>query len=106
MKQDRNNDLQHAQQLLSHLAPAQVAAVVHLMEVMLDPVSLALANAPLEDEEISEDEERAVAEAREWLKHNKPIPHEEVLAKLGLSTADFEQMARTPLPAEPNRSSH
>jgi len=35
-----------------------------VMEVMLDPVSLALANAPLKDEEISEDEERAVAEAR------------------------------------------
>jgi hypothetical protein len=98
------NDLEHAQQLLSHLAPAQVAAVVHLMEVMLDPVSRALANAPLEDEEISEDEEHAVAEAREWLKHNQPIPHEEVLAELGLSLADFERMGRTPLPAAPRRS--
>ena len=100
------NDLEHAQQLLSHLAPAQVAAVVHLMEVMLDPLSRTLANAPLEDEEISEDEERAVAEAREWLKHNKPIPHEQVLAELGLTPADFERMGRTPLPAEPRRSSH
>jgi hypothetical protein len=50
-----------------------MAAVIHLTEVMLDPVSLALANAPLEDEDISEDEERAVAEAREWLKHNQLI---------------------------------
>jgi len=72
----------------------------------LNPVSLALANAPLEDEEISEDEERAVAEAREWLKHNKPIPHEEVLADFGLTMADFEQMGRTPLPPEPSGSSH
>jgi hypothetical protein len=54
---------------------------------MLDPLSRKLANAPIEDEEISEDEERAVAEAREWLKHNQPIPHEEVLAELGLSAA-------------------
>lgn len=100
------NDLEHAQQLLSHLAPAQVAAVVHLMEVMLDPLSRTLANAPLEDEEISEDEERAVAEAREWLKHNKPIPHEQVLAELGLTPADFERMGSTPLPVEPHRSSH
>ncbi len=100
------NDLEHAQQLLSHLAPAQVAAVVHLMEVMLDPVSRTLASVPLEDEEISEDEERAVAEAREWLKHNKPIPHEEVLAELGLSMADFERMGQTPLPAEPRSSSN
>jgi hypothetical protein len=101
-----NDDLQHARQLLDHLAPHQVAAVVHLMEAMLDPISRTLANAPPEDEEISEEEERAVAEAREWLRHNKPIPHEEVLADLGLSLADFERMGRTPLPPEPNRSRH
>jgi hypothetical protein len=69
-----NADREHAQQLLNYLAPDQVAAVVHVMEVMLDPLSRKLANAPLEDEEISEEEECAVAEAREWLKHNKPIP--------------------------------
>ena len=101
-----NADREHAQQLLNHLAPDQVAAVVHVMEVMLDPLSRKLANAPIEDEEISEEEERAVAEAREWLKHNKPIPHEEVLADLGLSPADFDRMGRTPLPPEPNRSRH
>lgn len=44
-----------------------------------------LANAPLEDEGIRGDEERAVAEARERLKPNKAIPHEEVLAELGLT---------------------
>jgi hypothetical protein len=97
---------EHAQQLLSHLAPDQVAAVVHLMEVMLDPLSRKLANAPMEDEEIGEEEERAVAEAREWRKHNKPIPHEEVLAEFGLSMADFERMGRTPLSREPNGSDH
>ena len=26
---------------------------------------------------------KAIAEADEWLKHNQPIPHEEVLAELG-----------------------
>jgi hypothetical protein len=100
------NNLEHARQLLSHLAPAQVAAVVYLMEVMLDPVSRALASAPLEDEEISDNEERAVAEAREWRKHNKPIPHEEVLAEFGLSMADFDRMGQTPLPSGRLRSSH
>ena len=93
-----NADRQHARQLLDHLAPEQVVAVVHLMEVMLDPVSRKLANAPREDEEIGDEEERAAAEAREWLKHNQPIPHEEVLAEFGLSLADFERMGRTPLP--------
>ncbi len=93
MRQDTNDDLQHAQELLSHLAPAQVAAVVHLIEVMLDPGSRALADAPLEDEEIGEDEESALAEAREWLKHNKPIPHEEVLADFGLTIANSNRWA-------------
>jgi hypothetical protein len=73
---------------------------------MLDPLSLAPANAPLEDEEISEEEELAVAVAREWLKHNKPIPHEEVLADFGLTMEDFEQMGLTPRPTTPSRSSH
>jgi hypothetical protein len=69
---------------------------------MLGPVSRAIANAPTEDEEISEEEERAVAESREWLKHNKPIPHEDVLAEYSLTLDDFERMGRTPLPPEPN----
>jgi hypothetical protein len=44
-----NPELQreHAHQLLHHLAPDQVAAVVHFMEVMLDPLSRKLANAPI-----------------------------------------------------------
>jgi hypothetical protein len=46
---------EHARQLLSHLAPDQVA-VVHLTEVMLGSLSRKLANAPVEDEEIGEDE--------------------------------------------------
>jgi len=96
MKADR----EHAQQLLNHLAPDQVAAVVHVMEVMLDPLSRKLANAPLEDEEISEEEERAVAEAREWLKHNEAIPLENVLSEFGLTMADWDTMGKTPLPGE------
>ena len=80
-----NAEIQHAQQLLSHLAPAQVAAVVHLMEVMLDPVSRALANATAEDEEISAEEEREASEAREWLRHNKGIPFEQAVVQLGFT---------------------
>src|ERR1039457_33745 len=82
-------DIQHARQLLDHLAPDQVAAVVHLMEVMLDPVSRALANAPADDEPVTEEEERTVAEAREWLKHNPGIPFEQVVAELGLTMEEI-----------------
>lgn len=99
-----NSQREHAQQLLQHLGPAQVAAVVHLMEVMLDPFSRKLAHAPYEDEEVSEGEEVAVREAREWAKHNKSFSNEDVLAEFGLTLGDFERMAQTPLPGETDRS--
>lgn len=96
---------QQAHAYLDRLPPPQLSAVRSLLETMLDPVSRALANAPVEDEEISEEEEQAVARSREWLKHNKGIPHEEVLAEFGLSMEDFERMGSTPLPPESNGSS-
>lgn len=80
--------------------------MVRLMEGMLDPLSLALANAPFEDEEITAEEEQSIAAGREWLKLNKPIPHEEVLAEFGLTMADFERMGEPPLPGAPNESGH
>lgn len=95
-----NPNREHAQHLLDQLAPDQVAAVVHVMEVMLDPLSRKISSAPPEDEEICEEEERTAAEARDWLKHNKPIPHADVLADLGLTMADFDRMGRTPLPPD------
>jgi len=49
MRPEMSADIRHARQLLDQLAPEQVAAVVHLMEVMLNPVSRALAIAPVDD---------------------------------------------------------
>lgn len=82
-------DKQHAVELLDQLAPGQLAAVVHLLEVMVD-----------EDDTLSPSERKAVAEAEEWLKHNEPIPHEQVLAELGVSPEDWERMCNEPLPGE------
>ena len=87
---------------LDRLPPEQLSAVRGLLETMLDPASRAIASVPIEDEETSEDEERSVAEAREWMKHNKLIPHEEVLAEFGIGMNDFEKMGRTPIQPEPN----
>ena len=78
-----NTQREHAQQLLNHLAPDQVAAMVHLMEVMLDPLSRKLALAPFDDEPFTEEDRRAVAEADAWSKHNTPIPLEMFSAILG-----------------------
>ncbi len=84
------SEKQHAHRLLDQLAPGQLAAVVHLLEAMVDPE---------DDDTLSEAEQKAVAEADEWLKHNEPIPHEQVLAEFGLTMADWERMANEPDPA-------
>ena len=94
------NPTQLAHDLIDRLAPAQTAALVQLMRAMINPENPELAHIPIEDEEISEEEERAVAEAREWIKHNKPIPLENVLAEFGLTMADWETMGKTPLSEE------
>ena len=52
---------QHVHDLIDRLQPTQLSAVAGLLESMLEPVSHPLAVAPLEDEEISEGEHRAVA---------------------------------------------
>ena len=92
---------EHAHELIDRLPAAQLSAVVGLLEAILDPVSRSLANAPLDDEPISEEEIRAVKASREWLKTHAPIRHEEVLAEFGLTLEDFERMGRTPLDPHP-----
>ena len=87
---------EYARELLDRVAPEVLPVVVHLLEKMIDPVELAQMNAPLEDEEISEEEELAAAESKEWLKHTAPIPMSEVLADFGLTVEDFERMGREP----------
>jgi hypothetical protein len=83
-------DKQRVFQLLDQLDRGQLAAVLHLLEVMADPVARSLANAPIDDEPITEEEARALDEAHEWLKHNQPIPHEQVLAELGITQEEID----------------
>jgi hypothetical protein len=57
------NSKQQAHELIERMSTAQVSAVVGLLEAMLDPVSVALANAPYDDETVSEEESRDIAES-------------------------------------------
>ena len=82
---------EHAHELINRLPPTQLTAVVGLLEAMLDPVSLAMPNAPLDDEPLTEEEEKALGEAREWSRQNKGIPHEQVLAELGISQEEIKR---------------
>ena len=90
MNADPVQQKQHAHVMLDLLGPEKLTAVVSLLEVMLDPVARAIANAPIDDEPVTEEEEKAVAESREWLKHNKGIPHEQVLAELGITQEEID----------------
>jgi hypothetical protein len=83
-KMGDNRDQAH--QLIDRLPEAQLSALVGLLETIVDPLAAALRNAPLDDEPETEEERRAVSEARGWLKENggKGIPHDEAMRRLGL----------------------
>jgi hypothetical protein len=96
------NPKQQALELINRLSTGQISAVVGLLEAMLDPVSIALANAPYEDEPVSAEEAREIAEARASFARGEGISHEEVLAEFGLTAEDFERMGHAPLEPEPH----
>ena len=96
------DERQHAHELIDRMAPGQVAAVVSLLEIMLDPFARTLANAPYDDEPISEEEAGQAEASKKSLARGEGIPHEEILAEFGLTPEDFERMGRTPL--KPNGS--
>src|SRR5271165_7161453 len=91
------NTKEHAHELIERLAPGQVSAVVGLLEIMLDPLARTLANAPFDDEPVSEEEAREIAASKASLARGEGIPHEEVLSEFGLTSEDFERLGRTPL---------
>ena len=83
-------DKQQAHALLDRVPPDQMTAAVRFLEfLLLDPVDRSLAIAPIEDEEISEEEEQAVARSKEWFKRNDGIPFEQVVAELGFTMAQI-----------------
>jgi hypothetical protein len=77
---------QHAHEIIDHIPESQLSTAVGLLKKILDPMTLALLNAPIDDEPETEEERLAVAESEEWLRQNggNGIPHEEVKRQLGL----------------------
>ena len=90
MAHGSTNEKQQAHELIERLPATQLSAVVGLLEAMLDPFSRALANAPIDDEPVTAEEEKALDESREWFKHNKGIPHEQVLAEMGITQEEID----------------
>jgi len=72
-------------------APKRAALTIAPDDLDVSPeVAAALRDAPDDDEPISEEEERAVAESREWFKHNPGIPFEQVVAELGFTMEEVK----------------
>ncbi len=81
---------QQAHELIDLMAPGQVAAVIPMLRIVADPFTRALANAPYDDEPLTVEEIKALDASREWLKHNEGIPHEQVLAELGITQEEID----------------
>lgn len=71
---------------VTKLSEAEADETLRLLDAREDPVARLLDDAPLEDEQISPEEEAAVREARDELAAGAPtIPHEEIQRKHGLA---------------------
>ncbi len=76
---------QHAHQLIDRLPESQLSALVGLLETIVDPVTIALRDAPFDDEEETNEERAAVEQARQSVQRNgKGIPHGEAMRRLNL----------------------
>ena len=86
MPADILQEKQQVHKLVDCLAPRQVTAVRGLLEAMLDPVSLSIAAAPIEDEQITAETAAALDKARASMDRGEGIPHEDILREFGLTS--------------------
>ena len=86
MQTDVVPDRQTAHALVERLRSEELAGVIAFLQFMLsDPVSRALASAPIDDEPETEDERDAVREADSWFaQQGSGIAHDEVERQLGI----------------------
>ena len=84
---------QQAHELIERMAPGQIFAVVTVMETMLDPVSRAIANAPIDDEPETDAERQAVAASKAWMAEHpgQGTPFEELLSELDVSAEELRR---------------
>lgn len=85
MTQDSSNEKHHAHELIDRLDPAQVSAVVPLLQFMLlDPLDRSLAAAPVEQEPVSPEEAATLDQAHASLARGQGVSHEDILREFGL----------------------
>ena len=85
MESTVGTQLQEAHALLDVLPSDKIAAVRHLLEVMVEPFARSLALAPLDEEgELNADTVAAIEEPRAQFARGEFVSHEEVLREFGL----------------------
>jgi len=81
-------DRDEVRRLVDILPKSALGAAASMMRGLIaaevDPVALALASAPYDDEEATPEEEAAVSRAREDVAAGRVISHEELCKRLGL----------------------
>ena len=85
MPTDTTQKREVAHALLDMLPDEKLAAVRTLLEVMVEPLSRALASAPVEDDEVNPETAASIERARASLARGKGIPHDEILREFGLN---------------------
>jgi hypothetical protein len=80
-----SHEKQQVHEMVERLAPGQLTAVRGLLEVLLDPLGRSLANAPVENEEITPEMAAALDRARASIERGEGIPHEDILREFGLT---------------------
>jgi len=84
MEADLTQERRQAHALLDMLPAEKLNAVRRLLEGMVEPLLRSLAQAPVEEEEITRETAAALDRARASLVRGEGIPHEEILGEFGL----------------------
>jgi hypothetical protein len=78
------NEKQHAHQLLDQLDSGQLAAVVHLLQVMTGRLSGSLAMAQVEEEKVAPETAAVLDRGRASLARGEGVAHEDIRREFGL----------------------
>jgi hypothetical protein len=78
---------QHAHELIDRMPETQISALVGLLETIVAP--------GFEDEEVGENEIRAVARSKEWFKQNQGTSFEDLVAELGFTMEQIGKLKET-----------
>ena len=73
-------------QEIDRMTKKELLALKQFLATFPDRVGAMLRNAPVDDEPVTEEDLRAIAESEEWFRQNggKGIPHDQVVRELGL----------------------